>query len=78
MPALYLIRHGQASFGAEDYDQLSDLGMRQSQHVGEYFSAQGIQPDTISRMQCSVGVAVSMITNTEKHGRLSAVVLSAD
>ncbi|MFT6550227.1 MAG: broad specificity phosphatase PhoE [Zhongshania marina] len=47
MPALYLIRHGQASFGAEDYDQLSDLGMRQSQHVGEYFSAQGIQPDTI-------------------------------
>ncbi len=26
MGHLYLVRHGQASFGADDYDQLSDLG----------------------------------------------------
>ena len=26
MPVIYLIRHGQASFGKEDYDQLSEMG----------------------------------------------------
>ena len=26
MGVVYLIRHGQASFGAADYDQLSELG----------------------------------------------------
>ena len=30
MPVLYLLRHGQASFGTSDYDQLSDLGRRQA------------------------------------------------
>lgn len=47
MPALYLIRHGQASFAAEDYDQLSDLGMQQSRHLGEFFAAQGVTPTTV-------------------------------
>lgn len=36
MPTLYLVRHGQASFGADDYDQLSDLGRRQSLRLGQY------------------------------------------
>jgi broad specificity phosphatase PhoE len=35
MPAIYLIRHGQASFGQENYDQLSELGTRQAQRLGE-------------------------------------------
>ena len=35
---LYLVRHGQASFGADDYDQLSDLGHKQSVRLGEYFA----------------------------------------
>ncbi len=26
MGTLYLVRHGQASFGADDYDRLSGLG----------------------------------------------------
>lgn len=47
MPALYLIRHGQASFGAEDYDQLSDLGRRQSRHLGDHFAEQGIIPSAV-------------------------------
>ncbi len=34
MPAVLLVRHGQASFGAADYDVLSDLGREQSAHVG--------------------------------------------
>ena len=43
MPALYLIRHGQASFGADDYDQLSPLGERQSSHLGQAFATMGLQ-----------------------------------
>ena len=35
MPVVALVRHGQASFGAADYDELSDLGRRQSEVVGE-------------------------------------------
>jgi broad specificity phosphatase PhoE len=45
MGTLYLVRHGQASFGAEDYDQLSDLGHRQSVRLGEYFGERGIHFD---------------------------------
>ena len=35
MAAIYLIRHGQASFGKADYDQLSSKGGEQSQHLGK-------------------------------------------
>ena len=45
MGTLYLVRHGQASFGADDYDQLSELGHKQSIRVGEYFARKGIRFD---------------------------------
>ena len=45
MGTLYLVRHGQASFGADDYDQLSELGKRQSVRLGEYFGERGIRFD---------------------------------
>lgn len=45
MGTLYLVRHGQASFGAEDYDQLSALGHKQSVRLGEYFARKGIHFD---------------------------------
>lgn len=38
MTTLTLVRHGQASFGARNYDQLSDLGARQSKALGQYWS----------------------------------------
>lgn len=47
MGTLYLVRHGQASFGAANYDQLSDLGHRQSQRLGEYFAAKGLQFEAV-------------------------------
>jgi broad specificity phosphatase PhoE len=43
MGKLYLVRHGQASFGAADYDQLSALGERQCVRLGEYFQARGMR-----------------------------------
>ena len=45
MGTLYLVRHGQASFGAEDYDNLSELGHKQSVRLGEYFANKGIAFD---------------------------------
>jgi broad specificity phosphatase PhoE len=38
MAAIYLIRHGQASFGKADYDQLSEKGFKQSAILGQYWS----------------------------------------
>ncbi|QRN93121.1 histidine phosphatase family protein [Archangium violaceum] len=35
MGAVYLVRHGQASFGAADYDELSDVGLEQARVLGE-------------------------------------------
>ena len=47
MGTLYLVRHGQASFGAEDYDQLSPLGLQQAQRLGAHWLAQGQRFDTV-------------------------------
>ena len=43
MGQIYLVRHGQASLGADNYDQLSALGHRQSQRLGEYWRSLGLQ-----------------------------------
>ncbi len=51
MGTLYLVRHGQASFGEDDYDRLSPLGHRQARRLGEYlrerFAREGIGIDTV-------------------------------
>jgi broad specificity phosphatase PhoE len=47
MGSLYLVRHGQASFGAADYDQLSDLGQRQCERLGQWFRAHGRRFDVV-------------------------------
>jgi broad specificity phosphatase PhoE len=39
MAAVLLVRHGQASFGADDYDVLSDVGHRQAAILGERLAA---------------------------------------
>ena len=38
MASIYLIRHGQASFGQENYDQLSELGQQQAMRLGQVLS----------------------------------------
>ena len=42
MGTLYLVRHGQASFGADDYDVLSPLGHRQARRLGDYWREKGL------------------------------------
>jgi len=46
MGAIFLVRHGQASFGKADYDELSALGHQQAQYLGKTF-ANIDPPDTI-------------------------------
>ncbi len=46
---LILVRHAQASFGADDYDKLSELGWRQSRWLGEYFRDKGVAFDRTIR-----------------------------
>ena len=47
MGTLYLVRHGQASFGADDYDQLSERGQAQAVRLGEYWRERGLKFDTV-------------------------------
>jgi broad specificity phosphatase PhoE len=44
---LLVIRHGQASFGQDDYDVLSDLGHQQSRAVGALLREMGWVPDRL-------------------------------
>ncbi len=48
MADLYLVRHGQASFGAADYDKLSPLGERQSALLGDWLTTCGLAPDLVA------------------------------
>jgi len=43
--SIYLIRHGQASFGADDYDVLSPIGIRQAEVLGAHLAQLGIRLD---------------------------------
>lgn len=47
MSEFLLVRHGQASFGADNYDKLSPLGWQQARWLGEYFQQQDRQFDDI-------------------------------
>ncbi|MFK3970951.1 histidine phosphatase family protein [Pseudomonas sp. NPDC087358] len=45
MGSIYLIRHGQASFGADDYDVLSPTGYRQAEVLGAHLADLGLSFD---------------------------------
>jgi broad specificity phosphatase PhoE len=47
MSSLALVRHGQASFFAENYDQLSPLGEQQARLLGEYWVERGVRFDEV-------------------------------
>jgi broad specificity phosphatase PhoE len=46
---IYLVRHGQASFGKRDYDALSDVGHEQSRLLGRALAVREIVPDVVIR-----------------------------
>ena len=47
MSTLLLVRHGQARLFTDDYDRLSDLGLRQAEALGEFWLERGIRPDAV-------------------------------
>ncbi|MCY4725646.1 histidine phosphatase family protein [Nocardioides sp. STR2] len=47
MSQILLVRHGQASFGAADYDDLSPTGHEQSRVLGAALAARGVVPDLV-------------------------------
>jgi broad specificity phosphatase PhoE len=47
MSVLMLVRHGQASFSAADYDQLSPAGAAQAERLGDYWSRQAGDIDEV-------------------------------
>jgi broad specificity phosphatase PhoE len=44
---IYLVRHGQAAFGTDHYDRLTDLGVAQARLLGSYFARRQIQFDAV-------------------------------
>ena len=63
MSRILLVRHGQASFGAADYDRLSELGEQQSRVLGAALRARGTDPTRLvageMRRHAQTAVAVS-------------------
>ena len=47
MSEFYLVRHGQASFGKDNYDQLSDLGYQQALWLGQHLKQLDIKFDRV-------------------------------
>lgn len=72
MSKIFLIRHGQASFGADNYDLLSDIGRQQAAALGEYFLIHGIKFDAILHGQMSrqTETAQLMAQSKQFHGDL--------
>ncbi|WPC03288.1 histidine phosphatase family protein [Pseudomonas benzenivorans] len=67
MGSIYLIRHGQASFGADDYDVLSPIGIRQAEVLGAHLAQLGIRLDrclsgSLRRQQHTASAALAQLS----------------
>jgi broad specificity phosphatase PhoE len=47
MGSIYLVRHGQACFGTDDYDRLTETGFTQARLLGAYFARRNIRFDAV-------------------------------
>ena len=47
MGSIYVVRHGQAAFGTDDYDRLTEVGFTQARLLGEHLGARRIRFDAI-------------------------------
>jgi broad specificity phosphatase PhoE len=63
MATIYLLRHGQASFGSRNYDLLSELGQRQSQVLGSHLKSLG------QRFDATISGTLSRQQDTARHAR---------
>jgi len=49
MSEIFFVRHGQASFGSDDYDRLSPLGVRQAKILARYLAQTGKIFDAVGK-----------------------------
>ena len=78
MSVIYFIRHSQASFAADNYDQLSETGHRQSGILAEYLAEYGPTFDAVysGSMQRHRETMEPMLTVLDKSGnQLSPTIL---
>ncbi len=47
MSTIHFIRHGQASFGSDNYDRLSETGYLQSKVIGDWYARLGVAFDAV-------------------------------
>ena len=66
MGTLYLIRHGQASYGEVDYDRLSATGQEQARAVGHWLAKQeldAVYAGPLKRQQQTISIAREVARN---------------
>jgi len=74
MSELVLVRHGQASFGADSYDKLSELGVTQVQHLCQHWQSLGQQFDelycgTLQRQQETAAELLPLLADPQGQPR---------
>jgi len=70
MSTLYFIRHGQASFGKENYDRLSERGIMQASLLGRHFMLTGVTFDVIytGTLERQIGTANEILRLSGEKG----------
>jgi broad specificity phosphatase PhoE len=70
MSMMYLIRHGQASFGQVNYDRLSPMGIEQARILGEHLLDTGVFPHAVysGEMSRQLDTAREVRARYEKRG----------
>lgn len=71
MSTIFFIRHGQASFGKENYDELSEQGYRQARLLAEHFSGSGLSFDVMytGTLERQIKTADQLISNLIETGK---------
>ena len=70
MSEIYFFRHGQASFGTDDYDRLSDVGVRQAKILARHLAQTGKIFDAVyfGRMERQQKTAEEFISHYQENG----------
>jgi len=79
MSTLYMIRHGQASFGKKNYDRLSAIGIKQADITAQHWIRLGIKVDAvyIGRLQRQIDTAAPLLSALADNGFAEPTVITA-
>ena len=65
MGSIYVVRHGQAAFGTDDYDRLTEVGFAQARLLGAHFRARRIRFDAIFTGTLRRQIETAQLLNTD-------------